>query len=982
MKKRHYRKQYAHQHASHTALRQRHIPYIAKKKYSCTPQTFANNQNTKQESSLISQESSVNSSKSLNIFSSIRKKQSTLHARDIKRKKETLYLASNRKDDIQSSIQEEVAQLKQLKKTLKSQKKELKATKKQIHKARKKNYGLISMILIGLFITISLFLFFIVKWLFHTWPNLQMAELVYQARAGVNGTSKDMITAFITQTVLPTACLLFAVILFFIMLAYSGKTLRRFGKALLILISICLLTTSFKTFNDKLEIAEYLNNRIISSDFIEQNYVDPSTTEITFPEKKRNLITIYLESMEITYADKESGGGMDVNYMPELTALANENENFSGDRTTLNGGISLPNTTWTMGGLFASTSGLPLDFSSGQNNMDTQDSFYKNATVIGDILASNGYTNYFSCGSDGNFAGRKLYFETHGNYEVHDVAYNKDTGRLDPDYYVWWGFEDSKLIDYAKEDLTNIASSDEPFNYTMLTVDTHFEDGYVCEDCEDLYDGNQYGNVMRCSSKRITDFIFWIQEQPWYANTTIVLTGDHPTMDSDFCNDVDSNYQRKVYVNYINAAPVDNNSTGYREYSTFDTFPTTVAALGATIEDNRLGLGTNLYSGLPTYLEEFGKETMFTELNKPSEFMEELADINYSALRDRTGFHSSCTTTLDSYHDGIVTITVKDIFGYEEDNLDQVRIRITESSGNVTEQIMTNMGDGIYEASLPLLDDNIDSNHVEVIVTSSSNDLSNTVEETFIDYYGNLYLISSTQLNISNYLKGLLHLDLNRYTIFMTTQGDASSNLSKKQIELLTELGVGSLVFGKGDTGYGILSETNSYIKNGSGYIREDGYIPDTYIPYVLSSSNNSEDPSSIQIGWDFEEYCPQQNGINFVIWDTATQTVINQASFNTGAYGPTGKLTTQKPGFLDKQETITLSNLTGVADVYSIVGIIYDDTDSTYRKQSIMTYDDETDTYTLDITGPKDELKNKSVRVYARYSDFTYRYIGSVHLQ
>lgn len=982
MKKIQYRKRHVHQHASHTALRQRHIPYIAKKKYSCTLQTFAHHQNTKQESSLISQESPVDNSKSPSIFSSIKKKQSTLHARDIKRKKETLDLASNRKDDIQSSIQEEVAQLKLLKKTLKSQKKELKATKKQIHKARKKNYGLISMILIGLLITLSIFLFFVVKWLFHTWPNLQISELVYQVQIGVNGTSKDMITAFITQTIVPTLYLLFAVILFFIMLAYSGKVLRRFGKVLLVIISITLLITSINTINHKLDILNYLESRNVSSEFIEQNYVDPSTTEITFPEQKRNLITIYLESMEVTYADKESGGGMNINYIPELTTLANENENFSGESTTLNGGISLPNTTWTMGGLFASTSGLPLDFSSGENNMDTQDSFYKNATVIGDILASNGYKNYCSCGSDGNFAGRKLYFETHGNYEVHDIAYNKDTGRLDPDYYVWWGFEDSKLIDYAKEDLTNIAYSDEPFNYTMLTVDTHFEDGYVCEDCEDFYDGNQYGNVMRCSSKRITDFISWIQEQPWYANTTIVLTGDHPTMDSDFCNDVDSNYQRKVYVNYINAAPVENNSTGYREYSTFDTFPTTLASLGATISGNKLGLGTNLYSGIPTDIEELGKETMFTELNKPSEFMEELADINYTALKDRTGFHSSCTTTLDSYHDGIVTITVKDIFGYEEDNLDQVRIRITESSGNVTEQIMTNMGDGIYEASLPLLDDNIDYAHVEVIVTSSSSDLTNTVEETFIDYYGNLYLISSTQFNITNYLKGLLHLDLNRYTIFMTTQGDASSNLSKKQIELLTELGAGSLVFGKGDTGYGILSEISSYIKNGYGYIREDGYIPDTDIPYVLSSSNNSTDPSSIQIGWDFEDYCPQQNGINFVIWDTATQSVINQASFNTGAYGPTGKLTTQKPGFLDKQETITLSNLTGVADVYSIVGIIYDDTDPTYRKQSIMTYNDETDTYTLDITESKDELKNKSVRVYARYTDFTYRYIGSIHLQ
>ena len=927
-------------------------------------------------------EDTVNDKKTNTKFSKFRNKQKKLHNREINEKNQSLNSASIKKENIQSSIQEEVKQLKELKKTLKAQKKELKLTKKQIHNSRKKNYGLISMILIGLLITFSIFLFFVVKWLFKTWPHLQISELMYQAKIGINGTSKDMITAFIIQTAVPTLLLLIAVILFFIMLAYSGKQLRRFGKSILVIISLVLLTISCVTFNNKLGFVEYINNLKTSSDFIQLHYVDPSTTEITFPEQKRNLITIYLESMEVTYAEKESGGGMKTNYIPELTALANENENFSGDSQTLDGGVSLPSTTWTMGGLFASTSALPLQLNTNGNNMDTQSSFFGNATVLGDVLANKGYKNYFACGSDGFFGGRSLYFESHGNYEIHDITYNKDTGRLDPDYYVWWGFEDSKLIDYAKDDLTNIASSDEPFNYTMLTVDTHFEDGYVCEDCENLYDGNQYGNVMRCSSKKITEFISWIQEQPWYANTTIVLTGDHPTMDSDFCNEVSPEYQRKVYVNYINAAPVDNNSTGYREYSTFDTFPTTVAALGATIEGNRLGLGTNLYSGLPTYLEEYGKETMVTVLNKPSEFMEELADINYSALRDRDGFHSSCTTTLDSYHDGIVTITVKDIFGYEEDNLDQVRIRITESSGNVVEQIMTNMGDGIYEASLPLQDDNIDYDHVEVIVTSSSDDLSNTVEETFIDYYGNLYLISSTQLEISNYIKGLLHLNLNRYTIFMTTQGDVSSNLSKKQIELLTELGAGSLVFGKGDTGYGILSETNSYIKNGYGYIREDGYIPDTYIPYVLSSSNNSEDPSSIQIGWDFEEYCPQQNGINFVIWDTATQTVINQAAFNTGAYGPTGKLTTQKPGFLDKQETITLSNLTGVADVYSIVGIIYDDTDSTYRKQSIMTYDDETDTYTLNITGPKDELKNKSVRVYARYSDFTYRYIGSIHLQ
>lgn len=48
------------------------------------------------------------------------------------------------------------------------------------------------------------------------------------------------------------------------------------------------------------------------------------TTEITFPEKKRNLIYIFLESMESTYASKDEGGEFEFNCIPELTQLAKE----------------------------------------------------------------------------------------------------------------------------------------------------------------------------------------------------------------------------------------------------------------------------------------------------------------------------------------------------------------------------------------------------------------------------------------------------------------------------------------------------------------------------------------------------------------------------------------------------------------------------------------------------------------------------------
>ena len=63
---------------------------------------------------------------------------------------------------------------------------------------------------------------------------------------------------------------------------------------------------------------------------------------------------------------------------------------------------------------------------------------------------------------------------------------------------------------------------------------------------------------MACSSKRVTDFVNWIQEQDFYENTTIVISGDHPTMDSDFCEDVDNSYDRKVYTTSVSYTHLGN----------------------------------------------------------------------------------------------------------------------------------------------------------------------------------------------------------------------------------------------------------------------------------------------------------------------------------------------------------------------------------------------------------------------------------------
>ena len=465
------------------------------------------------------------------------------------------------------------------------------------------------------------------RWVMKTWPNLSMSELMYQLSAPMNGTNPEMIKEAVMECVLPT--LLIACVAGMIFWIVRGR--RKVYMTLLAVCTVLSSTVLYWTKHDvwnTLAVDQYINYQKNPSEFIEHEYADPRNVSLTFPEKKRNLIYIYLESVETTYADTTSGGGMNENYIPKLTEIARENEDFSGMNPKLNGAYSLPYTTFTMGAMFGQTSGLPLKNNLENNDMVTQSKFFEGAECLGDILAENGYSNTLMIGSDASFGGRRLYFQEHGNYDIEDYMYAKQTGMIPEDYLVFWGYEDAKLFDFAKRKITDLAGGDEPFNMTLLTVDTHFEDGYVCQDCGNQY-SDQYGNVIACSDARVSAFLDWCKSQPWYEDTTIVLAGDHPTMDSDFTLSMAEGYQRRAYTAYVNSA-VSAATDQYRTYSTLDHFPTTLAAMGVKIEGERLGLGTNLFSDRPTLLEEYGLSYVTEELNKKSEFMEELADIDFS----------------------------------------------------------------------------------------------------------------------------------------------------------------------------------------------------------------------------------------------------------------------------------------------------------------------------------------------------------------
>lgn len=471
-------------------------------------------------------------------------------------------------------------------------------------------------------------------WLGRTF-NINFQEILYTMTSPLVGTDAGVVFKCL-RFCLPHICLAALYILtaaVIVMLRrrftavltvqFRGKRrqadLFRLARRAMAVISVLALGWALRSLYVNLRVGEYVQLRRNPTTIYEDRYVDPAAVSITPPEQKKNLIYIYLESMETSYASTEAGGRQpEHNYIPNLTTLALENLSFSNSEQ-LGGFRAVRGTTWTMGAIFAATSGLPFSFPVGENAMSRHSEFASGCTTLGDILADNGYRNVFLCGSDATFGGRRLYYQQHGNYDIYDLFTAREEGYIPQDYKVWWGYEDEVLYRIARDKLTALAQAGQPFNFTMLTADTHHVDGYVCPLCRDDYD-SVTGNVVACADRQIADFIQWCKEQDFYDDTVIVITGDHPRMDTSLVDGLDYDH-RTVYNCFMNC-DVPARSVN-REFTAVDLFPTVLTALGFNFQGDQLGFGVDLFSDSDTLSEVMGFQALDGEFAKYSPFVEE-----------------------------------------------------------------------------------------------------------------------------------------------------------------------------------------------------------------------------------------------------------------------------------------------------------------------------------------------------------------------
>ncbi|WP_172119773.1 LTA synthase family protein [Actinomyces faecalis] len=355
--------------------------------------------------------------------------------------------------------------------------------------------------------------------------------------------------------------------------------------------------------------------------YIEDNYAPPTAANVVFPEKKRNIIHIFLESYENTFYDVAEGGAMDGSLMPDMAQLSDENISFS--HTEVKGGFyQIPGATFTVGGIVAQTGGVPLKSPVLGEHM--QQFNFPSFSMIGDLLKEEGYTTEVMMAANADFGSKRDLFSEHGDFLIFDHAYAQQHGYIPEGYQVWWGYEDDKMYEFAKSELSRLASASEPFYFMLETADTHFPDGYLSEEVTQRPYDEQFSNVVLHSQRQAVELVRWIQEQPFYEDTTIIITGDHLSMDDQYFarKDIPSDYGRTVLNIIVNPAPGVEAARGTtnRQFTSLDLFPTTLAAAGVEIKGDMLGLGVNMFSSTPTLAERDGIEVVMENLKAPSRF--------------------------------------------------------------------------------------------------------------------------------------------------------------------------------------------------------------------------------------------------------------------------------------------------------------------------------------------------------------------------
>lgn len=408
-------------------------------------------------------------------------------------------------------------------------------------------------------------------WAQNTWENLEFEQII----GNLNIRPQDMdIFAFSPELKYYIAA---AAILYLFLLAVCSN------RRLLLASAVCVAVVVWQ-----IRIIPYYYYQNTTGTLYEKYYKAPVITAADFPVQKRNLLLLYLESVENNFADASLYGK---NLLPRLSETARNNPRFDGYNF-------LYGTNYTKAALVAGHCGIP--YRSPTPTMETVNSHLKNIRCLSDILAGNGYETWFAKSADHSFAYTDIFYQLHSYRNIIDrtvLTAGMSPTEIEKNKSSYNGLSDKLLLNHISA-LFSTQKVREPFLMTVFTVDTHAPGTVLPYNCPKIF-GDIRDNIL-CTDNNVAKFITEFQKTPYWQNTTVVIVGDHP-MFKALQTQQRKKYRRGIYNVFLNL-PDGLSYNPRKEFTALDLAPTYLELLGIKLPEHAFGLGRSLFSDVPSLI--------------------------------------------------------------------------------------------------------------------------------------------------------------------------------------------------------------------------------------------------------------------------------------------------------------------------------------------------------------------------------------------
>ncbi|KQV51289.1 MULTISPECIES: sulfatase-like hydrolase/transferase [unclassified Duganella] len=418
----------------------------------------------------------------------------------------------------------------------------------------------------------AIFLFCLSYWIHRYFGQVDIHQIAYHLDFGLDlARTSDPVFAkrFVRWCVI-------APLLFFVLLRWLQSRLAQRQQRLL---PPLLLAAAIGFWLWDVSAFKYLEANF-GADYFGANYVPPASVAL-HEQKAKNLVLIYVESLESGYADRNAFGR---DLLAPLTALHG---------TSFPDYEQAPGTSWTIAAMVATQCAVPLERVSifdGNTQGQMMESFLGKAVCLSDLLAQRGYRNVFMGGAASSFAGKDKFLRQHHYHEVYgkDEWLQRGAGESTMN---GWGLYDADLFRQAKARLRDLAASKQKFNLSLLTVDTHEPAGMLSAQCAQQGYADKFDGIVSCTAAAVADFVRYAERSGYLENTNVVIVGDHLSRKNPLSPQLAQMPRRTIFNTFLaHEAAVPNRA----QLLHFDLLPSILEFIGYQVPGGRLGLG---YSG-------------------------------------------------------------------------------------------------------------------------------------------------------------------------------------------------------------------------------------------------------------------------------------------------------------------------------------------------------------------------------------------------